>query len=295
MRSDTSASQPAMTMFRRAAVVGVGLMGGSLGLALKRRGLAGEVVGVSRRQQTLDRAVELGAVDRGGRDLSLVGGADLVVLAAPVRIILGHLGLLAGHLSPGALVTDLGSTKREIVQAAQRHGLENFVGGHPMAGSHRSGVEAARAELYQRAVWAITPTENTPAAAVEKLTGLVKALGARPLVISPDQHDRLVALVSHLPHLASVALVNLAGKAAAEQPALKSLAATGFRDMTRLAGGQAELWRDVSLSNADYLCDCLDRLAAELAGLRELVRRGDGEALLAELERARQAREELRS
>jgi prephenate dehydrogenase len=281
-------------LFRRAAVLGVGLIGGSMGMLMKRKGLAARVVGSTSRLETLSRAKELGAIDEGSLDIAeVVKGADLVVLAAPIRKILEHLAALPGLVSPGTIVTDVGSTKAVIVRASAKLSRAGacFVGGHPMAGSEKAGAAAARPDLFQGAVWALCPGADVPRHAVQKMEKLVAAMGAQALLLKPEEHDLLVAAISHLPHLASAALVAQAEKAARRHPRVRTMAATGFRDTTRLAGGEPSLWRDVFLSNKRHVLTAIDRLLRELQDFRRALDAKDERAIWSFLERARQARE----
>jgi len=283
-------------MFRRAAIVGVGLIGGSLGMALRQRGLAREVVGFARRKETLDAAESLGAIDRRAASApEAVSGANLVVLAAPIQAIIDRLREIAPHISRGALVTDVGSTKQRIVAAAARYLPDgvNFVGGHPMAGSEQAGVASATPDLFEGATWLITPNHNTRPSALRKLQRLVVALGARPLIISPAEHDRLVAGVSHLPHMAAVALVEIAAQLAKCDDRVWQVAATGFRDATRLASGDPAVWRDICVTNKNAMRASLRALRARLAAWEQTLERADAGEIETLLARAKNAREAL--
>jgi prephenate dehydrogenase len=279
----------------RAAILGVGLVGGSLGLALRSRGLAREVVGLTRRAETLEAALALGAIDRGARSAAeAVKEADLVVLATPVRTAKEHLREMGGGLKSGALVTDVGSTKAEIVAAAQ--GLTPravFIGGHPIAGAEESGVKAARADLFEEATWVLTPTEECDPVALAHLEEVIRAVGARPVRMSAQLHDRLVAASSHGPHLAAGCLVRLARRLAEENPELLTLLGSGFRDATRIAAGDPAVWRDICLTNRDWILAFLGKLEEEMTSLKHLLARGEAAELELWLASARQARREM--
>jgi prephenate dehydrogenase len=275
----------------RLTVVGPGLIGGSVARGARRRRLAHEVVVVARHGAAVRAAVAAGAADAGTTDLAAgVAGAALVVLCAPVGALPGLIRAAWPHLAPGAVLTDAGSVKRSVVEAA--HGCAagadgGFVGGHPMAGSERSGFEASDADLFEGRLALLTPTAATPPAAVEAATALWEGLGSTVRTLSVEAHDRLVAQISHLPHLLAYALV-----AAADEEAL-SLAGRGFVDTTRIAASAEALWTDIFRENRGPLLDALARCDAVLARWRELVTRGDFATLEAELGRARQAREKL--
>jgi prephenate dehydrogenase len=272
--------------FRRVAIVGVGLIGGSLGMALRARGWARSVVGVGRDAERLANARRLGAVDEVALDLAEgVVGADLVVLATPIFQVLADLPRLVPHLAPGAVVTDVGSTKAEIARAGDAHlPAGAFVPGHPMAGSERSGVEAADPDLFEGAVWALTPTESTDPGALARVRALAEAVGARARTLSPDEHDRAVAITSHLPHVLAYALSALAAAEAEQNPSLYALAAGSFASATRVAASPPELWRDVALTNREALAAALRAYRADLDRVLAALGSGDADTLRARFE-----------
>jgi prephenate dehydrogenase len=281
-------------MFNRAVIIGVGLIGGSLGLALKERKLAGEVVGAGRSLESLDLAVEYGAVDRAAELPGAVAGADLVIVATPVGVFRQVLAGCASYLEPGALVTDVGSTKAGVVRAAS--GLvpprAAFVGGHPMAGSEVTGVSGADPYLFENAYYILTPTTSTPGWALESASALARGVGAIVAVMSPGEHDQAVAAVSHLPHLVAAALVNsVAGRP--DRDKILPLTAGGFRDTTRIAAGNPEMWRDIFLSNRNAVLELVRSFRHSLGQLEEAVAAGDGRAIEEALEYARQVRSAL--
>lgn len=257
------------------SILGVGLLGGSLGLALKRRVNGVIVVGYSHRRETMDEALRLGAIDRAaGSAAEAVGGADVVVLCTPVGLFEGLLKEIGPALAPGAIVTDVGSTKRRVVEVGERvlpKGAR-FVGSHPMAGSEKRGVRYASAELFQNAVCITTPTGKTDAGALERVEGLWKLLGMRVTRLSPREHDRRLAEISHLPHALAAALV------AMQDDESLALAGNGFRDMTRIAAGDGGLWRDILVENRDNLLDSVVRLRRELDQLLAHLEAPDTEA-----------------
>lgn len=269
-------------MAGRAAVVGTGLIGGSIGLALRRQGW--HVSGVDADASRARLALDLGALDEVGADPA----AALTFVATPVRTVAGlSLAALAG--GPG-VVTDVGSVKGPIVRAVAD---ARFVGGHPMAGSEQEGVDGARADLFEGAVWVLTPDDHTDETAYTTVRSVVSGFGAEVVAIPPDRHDSLVAVVSHVPHLTAATLLALADERSADHRALLRLAAGGFRDMTRVAAGHPGIWPDICGENRDAIVDTLDRLIGALGDMRSVVANGDRDGLLRALESARVARANL--
>jgi prephenate dehydrogenase len=262
-------------------VVGTGLIGGSIGLGLRARGW--HVTGTDADPDRAGRALELGALDAVGDD----AGADIVFVATPVSAVAA---VAAAALKSGAVVTDVGSVKAPIVEAV---GDARFVGGHPMAGSEQEGVDGADASLFEGATWVLTPAVDTDPQAYALVQSVVSSLGADVVALSPERHDALVALVSHVPHLTAATLMRLAAEGAEEHATLLRLAAGGFRDMTRIAAGHPGIWPDICAENRDAIVAALDQLLTALADMRALVDGGDRDGLLRELERARSARVNL--
>jgi prephenate dehydrogenase len=265
---------------RRAQIVGTGLIGGSVGLAL--RSLGWFVTGRDGSAGAAERAAELGAIDAVGSDPA----ADLVVLAVPVGSVAATASAaLADH--PTAVVTDVGSVKGPIVATVDD---PRFVGGHPMAGSEQEGVDGSTADMFAGAVWVLTPTSGTDPEAYALVHSLATAFGAEVLTLSPDAHDQTVAVISHVPHLTAAALMRLASTKAAEHATVLRLAAGGFRDMTRVAAGHPGIWPDICSENRSAIVRTLDQLIAELGSVRDAVAAADRDRLLADLGGARQAR-----
>ncbi len=263
-------------------VVGVGLIGGSVGMALRHNGW--HVVGVDQDPSRLAAAIELGAIDVGGE----LGECDLAFIATPVNSV-GKLATAA--LDAGAaMVTDVGSVKAPISALVDD---PRFVPGHPMAGSEQDGLAGASADLFSGAMWVLCPTEITDDAVFAEVRGVVAALGAQVIVMPPERHDTLVAVVSHVPHLTAATLMHIAEGRAEEHRSLLRLAAGGFRDMTRVAAGHPAIWPDICAQNRGAITDVLDELIAELATVRDVVANGETERLLTHLESARQARRNL--
>lgn len=268
----------------RAAVVGTGLIGGSIGLALRRRGW--HVSGLDDDERTAARALELGALDAVGPDPA----AEITFLATPVRAVAdaARAVLAAGT----GIVTDVGSVKASIVEAV---GDARFIGGHPMAGSEQDGIDGADADLFAGAVWVLTPTATTDDDAFARLRSVITDLGADVVALAPDHHDALVAVVSHVPHLTAASLMRLADDRSTEHRALLRLAAGGFRDMTRIASGHPGIWPDICAENRVAIVEVLDGLLASLTEVRDIVAEADRGGLLTVLEQARTARANLPS
>ena len=278
---------------RRVAVIGTGLIGGSVGLALRRAGA--EVRGYDRDVVRAADAKERGAVDEFAASLrEAVSDVDAAVVAVPVGAVAE---LVVEALKAGApVVTDVGSVKGPVVDAVgemQPDLASRFVGGHPMAGSEQDGIEGADADLFVGATWVLTPTEYTEIGAFTSLRALVADLGAEVVAMTPDQHDALVAVVSHVPQLAATTLMDVAAASGEEHSTLLRLAAGGFRDMTRIAAGHPGIWPDICVANRGAIVKALDGYLDALLRVRGFVDGGNRAALLDVLERARAARRNL--
>lgn len=279
-------------IIRQLAIVGTGLIGGSFALALKQAGAVDEVLGVGRNPASLKLAMERGLIDR-AVDWSEAGQTDCILLAMPVGETQAVLSKLLPYLKPGAIVTDAGSTKVDVIAAARtvlQARFCDFVPGHPIAGSEQSGPLAARADLYQGKKVVLTPETDTRHPAVQTVQALWSAVGAQVEVLDAPLHDRIFAAVSHLPHLAAFALVDdLASRP--DGDTFFKFAASGFRDFTRIAGSSPEMWRDIALANKTALLTEMDAYIASLQTLKNAVSAEDAATLLAIFKRARDARE----
>src|SRR6476646_1254536 len=263
----------------RIAVLGVGLIGGSIGLAARRR-LDAEVVGYGRSPERLARAVELGAIDRAAGSLAeACEGVDLVFCCAPVAALPEQAREALAAAGPETAVTDVGSTKGELVAAVG--GDERFIGGHPLAGAETAGVENAREDLFAGARWYLTPTDPVSGLLYDRLQRALMGLGARPQAIGPAGHDRLMAAVSHLPHVLANALASEAAHSLTKDSERLPDVGPSFRDATRVAGSNPAIWADIYASNRDAVADAVDAVAARLRQAAELIRAGDTEALAA--------------
>ena len=287
-----SASPTPLQSFNRIVVFGVGLIGGSFALALKQANAVKQVIGVGRRAETLQRAQSLGIIDEIG-DATSVSGADLVLIAAPVAQTEALLRDLAPHLQFGTVVTDAGSTKGDVVQAARAalgDKIAQFVPGHPIAGREQNGPEAALAELYRGKKVVLTALPENSSQSVSTVASAWQHCGAQIHHLGADEHDAVFAAVSHLPHLLAYALVDdIAARDNADL--LFQYAASGFRDFTRIAGSSPEMWRDISLANRAALLAELDAYTAQLSTLRAMLVASDGAALEHVYARAQLARQ----
>ncbi len=281
--------------FHKVSLIGVGLLGGSIGLALKARRLAGRVEGYVRREASVAECERLGVVDRATTDLlAVVKDSDLVILCTPIAQMRALVEQFAGTLKPGTLVTDVGSVKASVVAELEplcaKAGAQ-FVGSHPMAGAEKTGPAAARADLYEKAVCVVTPGAKTPVKFVKQVEDFWAAIGGRPLRLGPDQHDSLVARSSHLPHVVAAELANyvLSPAHPKEQPAL---CATGFRDTTRIASGSPEMWRDIALANRKHLARALGVFIEDLQEFQRALEVGDAKAMDEFFETAKHRRDQ---
>ena len=260
-------------IFQRIGIVGLGLIGGSIALAARQIWPSSLVIAVDHKD-VLETAMRLHAIDVAADDLIVLAEADLVILAAPVRQNLALLEALDSNVRQAAVITDTGSTKRAIVEAARTLPPRfTFVGGHPLGGAAASGLENARPDMFKGRPWLFTPSSDASADALDKLTAFVRALGATPRTISVAGHDRLLAFLSHLPQLTASALMQVVGEAVGEDGL--GLAGRGLVDTTRLASSPSEIWKDIATTNADEIAEALDTLIALLKDIRADLRQGD--------------------
>ena len=278
------------TLFRRVAILGTGLIGGSIGLAMRKEKLADQVFGLSQKDESIKTAIQMGAIEDGATDMKkVVYGADLVILAGPVKVIAEQLKEVGGYLRRGTIVTDVGSTKVGIVETAQKflpaHVL--FVGSHPMAGSEKSGVANAQADLFKGAACIMTPNEKTNRLAKDKVKHLWETLGMTVRMMDPLQHDEILAYVSHLPHITAFSLIRSVPDDFLQH------ASTGLRDTTRLAGSSSKMWSDIATSNSRNLLKGIDEMVGQLSELRKAIIDKDEAALATYFNQAKAKREML--
>lgn len=278
---------------KKLVIFGVGLIGGSVALALKKAGVNTHIVGVGRTRNSLDEALNLGIIDTAESDIqAAVHDADVIMLAAPVAQTTQILKSIQPFLQPNTVITDAGSTKSDVLNNAKAvlgSQFKQFIGGHPIAGAEKSGAAAAMADLFVAKNVVLTPTDETSADAINTVTALWRSCGANISTMSAEQHDAIFAAVSHLPHLLAFALVDdIASRPNAAQ--LFSFAASGFRDFTRIAGSHPEMWRDISLANKQALLNEISAFEQELSTVKQLLTQDDSAGLEALFERASHAR-----
>lgn len=276
----------------RIVIAGVGLIGGSVGMALKLAGFKGEIIGLGRRWSSLKIAIDAGAVSSATMDpAEALADADLLLISTPVDIIPAIARDAVKYARAGCVITDVGSTKGQIVDEIESFIPRDihFVGAHPMAGSHKTGVNSADPSLFKRSLCIITPTEHTGPEAVSLVSELWKMIDARVELMSPQEHDFLIAAASHLPHAAACALIQVVAGVKAI-----NYTSTGFLDTTRIASGDPKIWKGILLQNADMASSMLKKLENELAEMRKALENRDEAQLTEKLERAKQIRDSLR-
>ena len=280
------------------AILGTGLIGGSLGLALKRLPDVESVIAFDRDRRAAEKAVERGAADRiADSPAEACRDCAIVFVATPVNAISSAVAECLAGLSAGTVLSDVGSTKYRVVaetEASLPSGRHlTFIGGHPMAGSEQEGIEAARADLFEGAWWVLTPTDHVEPTAYQLLHRTLSAVGAKVMALEPQRHDELMAVISHIPQLTATTLMNLAAEKGREHGGLLALAAGGFRDVTRVAASNPDLWVEICLENRDAIAAEIEEFAGRLQELNRVLRDGDVEALRRTLLTARDARRAL--
>jgi prephenate dehydrogenase len=278
------------------AVVGVGLIGGSLALALKEAGAVGHVVGIGRGLPNLETALKLGVVDSFTQDLTAgVADSDVIFLATPVQALGAVAEQAMPYLKPGAIITDGGSVKQAVIDAIEPH-LRNdvhFVPGHPIAGTEESGAAAAFATLYRDRRCILTPTERTAEEALERIRQMWQLVGSQVVVMDVDKHDRVLAAISHLPHMVAYALVNAVSAYDRYDESILEYSAGGFRDFTRIASSDPTMWRDIAQTNREALLEMMEQFETFFSELKEDVATGSGERLFEFFRRSKQSRDEI--
>ncbi len=277
-------------LFRKVTIIGIGLIGGSNGMALKKNNFAREVIGVSRQHSSLVQALKSRAIDKASHDVrKSVQDADLVILATPVKTIISMFTVINKSLKRGCIVTDVGSTKEAIVAAAEKHLPSHalFVGSHPLAGSEKKGAAFGSAELFNGSICIMTPTEKTNKAAVDKVKTLWMRLGANVKTLPADEHDKALAYISHLPHLLAYGLIDVI------PPDYVQYAAQGLKDTTRIASSDPDMWKDVCITNSQSLLKALDEYAKVLAAFRKAIVSKDEPNLLEIFKKSKNKRDGL--
>lgn len=275
-----------MRLFNKVAIVGVGLIGGSMALAIKKKRLAGEVIGVSRHKKSLLLAKKRGAIDRGSQTLSIIKDADLVILATPLNTILNLAPQISGVIKKECVVTDVGSTKERIVLHLEKI-FPHYVGSHPLAGSEKRGMINAQAGIFKGSLCILTPTKNTNPEVLTLVKKLWSQLGVRTVLLSPQTHDEILAFISHLPHVIAFSLINLIPKA------YLKFASTGLKDTTRIAASDSQLWMDIFLSNRKNMLKTIDLFQENLSRIKSAINKRDGKTLIKILKKAKGKREIL--
>ena len=263
------------------AIVGVGLIGGSLALALKEAGVTSRILGFDLDRENLAQALHLGVIDHACSGPEELLAADLIFLATPVLAMPAALTVISPHLKPGAILTDGGSVKGAVIAALEPllpSGL-HYVPGHPISGTERSGATAAFASLFRGKRCILTPTAQTDPQALALVTALWQAVGSEVMIMDAEKHDRILAAISHLPHMVAYALVNAVGSYDRYEENILLYSAGGFRDFTRIASSDPTMWRDIALTNRDALLEMIDRFEVDLAQLKEAIRSTDAPAL----------------
>lgn len=276
-----------MRMFHKAAIVGTGLIGGSIALRMKEKKLAGQIIGISRSRKTVLLAKKLKAVDIATQELSALREADLVILAMPINTILAAAKKISRIIPKDCIVTDVGSTKKEIVNKLSRI-FPNYAGSHPLAGSEKTGIQHANPEIFPGSLCIVTPSKKTSRRALKKIEALWKQLGSRTIRLSPEKHDQILSFTSHLPHIAAFALARTVPEK------YFSFGAAGLRDTTRIAASDSKLWSEIILSNRSNMLKAISLFIREINHLKDAVRRGDLSRLAALLKQAREKRESLK-
>jgi len=275
-----------MRLFNKVAIIGTGLIGGSMALVIKKKRLAHQIIGVSRHKNTLIWARKNRLIDKGSQQINIIKGADLVILATPVKTILNLADLIPRFINKDCIVTDVGSTKKEIVFKLSKI-FPNYVGSHPLAGSEKRGLANAQANIFKDSLCILTPTKNTPRKVLKKIENLWSQLGARTLVLSPHTHDRILSFVSHLPHVVAFSLIDSIGAQ------YLKFAANSLKDTTRIALSDSRLWADIFLSNRENMLRSIEHFENNLSRIKSAINKRDTRTLIEILKKAQAKRESL--
>jgi len=280
--------------FDQISIIGVGFMGGSLALAFKKYGLSKKIVGISR-EETIKKALKLKIIDGGFPYEKIdkgIDGSSLIILSSPINIIIEHIKILSKIVNPDTIITDIGSTKEKIMETALEEFSDGvyFVGGHPMAGSEKSGVDTADPSIFINKSYALVPSVNTPRLVMDKLRDIIITIGSIPVILTPRVHDEIVAAVSHLPQMLSVVLMNVVGSFDNDSGDYFNLSGGGFYDMTRIASSQFKIWEDICKTNQNNIKKAISVYIEKLEKIKELI---GNEKLKSEFEKANHFREML--
>lgn len=275
-----------MKLFNRVAIVGVGLIGGSVALAIKKKRLANEVIGISRHKKTLLKALKSRAIDKGSKDLSIIKDADLVILATPVSTILNLAPAICKIVRPDCIVSDVGSTKQRIVSKLDKI-FPHYVGSHPLAGSEKRGITNAHPDIFEGSLCILTPTKNTNPKAQGKIKRLWRQLGAKVFFLTPITHDKILSFVSHLPHIIAFSLIGIIPKK------YLGFASTGLKDATRIAASDSQLWLDIFLSNQKNMLKTIGLFQENLSRIKSAIHKKDKKLLSKILKEAKNKRDIL--
>jgi len=280
----------------KVAIAGVGLLGGSMGYILKKKKWASHVIGIGRNRERLQKAVDAGAIDSYITEVNEnIKDVDILVIALPVTLIPEFAVNAAKYMKKGAIITDVGSTKKFITDEIEKGLSEElfFVGGHPMAGSEKNGIEALDPFLFENAVYVITAGKKSNSYAVNKIKEMAEVLDSRVIEMDPEQHDLSVATISHLPHILASTLVNCAGAIDKSSPNVLSLAAGGFRDTTRIASGSPDIWRDITVTNSRKILEVISNFEMELQKFKDAIKSIDSEKIYTLFEEAKQIKDSM--
>lgn len=275
-----------MRLFNKVAIIGIGLIGGSLALCLKEKQLASQVIGVSRRKKTLLLAKKSRAIDKGSQDINIIKEADLVVLATSISTMLNLAPIISKIIRPDCIVCDVGSTKQEIVSKLEKV-FPCYVGAHPLAGSEKQGIINARPDMFKDSLCILTPTRNTKPNALDKMKSLWSRLGAKVIFLAPDTHDKILSFVSHLPHTLAFSLIDIIPRR------YLKFGSTGLKDTTRIAASDSQLWVDIFLSNQKNVLKAIECFQRNLERIKSAINKKDRKLLERILKKAKEKREIL--
>ena len=278
-------------MFKKISIIGVGLIGGSIGMAARKKRLASEIIGIGRRASSIKKAINKKAIDKGTLDIKKgLKDADLIIIATPVDKVMPKIKEVIKHVKQGAIIIDVNSAKERVVEFADKIMPKGifFVGTHPIAGSEESGILPARGSLFEDTICAITPTKRTNKIALNKVMKIWKSLGAHIVLLSPKEHDKAIANISHLPHILSYSLCNTASSKDL------SVAGSGFKDTTRIAKSNPAMWADIFIQNKKAILTSIEHFQKELLSLKADIRKGKRKELKGKLDAAKRKRDNIR-